>query len=788
MLSLVKKFYAPLLIGIFVLVAGVSSYVVYTSPYTGMVFELCGDMACVDKVDSGSPAQRAGIKAGDLVMDVAGKGIGNLAFRYSPEHISKKDVPLFWEYQKRLNEIVVKGRLIELAIDRGGDRISVSIVPSSMPLQVFLRITLPFFALLASFVFITYLILRKMTSDLTLALFLCAIFAGIGDFSNCGFSFRSIITPFIPFKIFFFINIIGMILFNLTFLHFALIFPKKKQVLEEYPWIIKGIYLTGIPIALVTFFNYTFSFYFTVFAKIPALLLLLHTYLTEKNILCRRQMQWVVFGFSAIFFFRLSTFYIPILITGTPVISPDNPVFYIFAFMMPLSLIIAVTRYRLFEIEELFDYSVIYVSTMIVLFGIELVFLRYVSPLFFKDLMTSPSLNIMPAVLLIVFIYIPIRNAIKKVVQKIFRRHNYSFQEELNRFVLTAGLCSEAPVLDRFKKFVNHLLGPSDITIIKMPPPREGGGVIENINAISTYLKTTRTSVFGYQLIDAGVFNNPAFNTSLFIPVTAGEIVTHVIILHDKVSGKVYSRKDRHLLNAIAVNISHILEAEEIRRAKEEMALVHKRDRDYVMKEMHDGLGSLLTNIAFTSHHANRVISEDIEKAKESITLISTYSTTASGFLRTGLTVLNSHEGGEGEMGVIISNIRHRLAAEIEQFGMTVGFDMDKDTERLKVGSRISLNILRSVQEAFCNILKHSGADNVAVRINRDRGFVNIEIKDNGKGFDPNQHNANHETGRGFGLKNIRNRAEELGGYMKIQSSPGMGTTLMMSFPVEEKG
>jgi signal transduction histidine kinase len=80
--------------------------------------------------------------------------------------------------------------------------------------------------------------------------------------------------------------------------------------------------------------------------------------------------------------------------------------------------------------------------------------------------------------------------------------------------------------------------------------------------------------------------------------------------------------------------------------------------------------------------------------------------------------------------------------------------------------------------EAVQNAVKHAGADRVAVRIGESRGAVEIEVRDDGAGFDAEAVQV------GSGLRNMRDRIESLGGVLTVESRPGAGTSVVSRIPV----
>ncbi|HUS03795.1 MAG TPA: PAS domain S-box protein, partial [Chitinophagaceae bacterium] len=89
------------------------------------------------------------------------------------------------------------------------------------------------------------------------------------------------------------------------------------------------------------------------------------------------------------------------------------------------------------------------------------------------------------------------------------------------------------------------------------------------------------------------------------------------------------------------------------------------------------------------------------------------------------------------------------------------------------------LNVYRILQEHLNNILKHAHANNVLISVKHVNDHININITDDGTGFDLAARR------KGIGFKNIQSRAELLNGKMKIVSKPGEGCSLVVKFPVD---
>ena len=93
------------------------------------------------------------------------------------------------------------------------------------------------------------------------------------------------------------------------------------------------------------------------------------------------------------------------------------------------------------------------------------------------------------------------------------------------------------------------------------------------------------------------------------------------------------------------------------------------------------------------------------------------------------------------------------------------------------VDADLKLNIYRIVQEQITNILKHSCASSVHIRLNGDDRFICLSVTDDGKGFET------AKSRKGIGITNIMNRIESFDGEFSLESSPGNGCKLSVRFP-----
>jgi signal transduction histidine kinase len=91
-------------------------------------------------------------------------------------------------------------------------------------------------------------------------------------------------------------------------------------------------------------------------------------------------------------------------------------------------------------------------------------------------------------------------------------------------------------------------------------------------------------------------------------------------------------------------------------------------------------------------------------------------------------------------------------------------------------------HLLRIAQEAVTNALKHASARRIGVKLHREARKLYLRVVDDGRGFD--QKDAFSTRGGHFGLIGMRERAERMGGELRLASHPGEGTELEVTVPL----
>ena len=121
-----------------------------------------------------------------------------------------------------------------------------------------------------------------------------------------------------------------------------------------------------------------------------------------------------------------------------------------------------------------------------------------------------------------------------------------------------------------------------------------------------------------------------------------------------------------------------------------------------------------------------------------------------------------------------------RLAAVVsERSGLIVDAVVDSLPEHAGVRADVATVVYRVVQEALTNVVRHAHASSASVAVTAGAVRLRAIIEDDGIGFDPAEPVSGH-----LGLQGMTERAELIGGTVRVVSAPGAGTTVVLEVPL----
>ncbi|MFW5426705.1 MAG: ATP-binding protein [Methylophagaceae bacterium] len=195
-----------------------------------------------------------------------------------------------------------------------------------------------------------------------------------------------------------------------------------------------------------------------------------------------------------------------------------------------------------------------------------------------------------------------------------------------------------------------------------------------------------------------------------------------------------------------------------------EKAVADERSR--IMKDIHDGIGGQLM--------ASLSLIEKEEKSKVRENIHSILSDCLGDF-RLIINSLNVHAN---TLSVLLADYKYSLSKKVENLDIAIDWTMEDFAESIVLTPQQGLHLLRILQEAFTNILKHSGATGIGFHTYEQNEHAVIVIEDNGKFL------LCETEQMGHGLMNMKSRAQELGAELDISQSKLGGCRIIIVIPL----
>lgn len=258
----------------------------------------------------------------------------------------------------------------------------------------------------------------------------------------------------------------------------------------------------------------------------------------------------------------------------------------------------------------------------------------------------------------------------------------------------------------------------------------------------------------------------------LAVPIMASERVLGVINAESPRSGA-FSEEDARILTTVADVLAGALENARLYRKAQAAAVLEERNR--LARELHDSVTQQLFSITLTVQAARMQLERDPRRVVIQLERLQETATAALAQMRALISQLRPP--ALRDQGLVAALQQHaQFLAHRE--GMVITLSVSGD-ERLARG--IEQPIYRIVQEALNNVVKHANARNVQVTLAFTSERVQVGVRDDGQGFDPDAPPAG--DGRHFGLLSMRERAAEIGGTVQVRSALGCGAEVIVTVP-----
>jgi signal transduction histidine kinase len=203
-------------------------------------------------------------------------------------------------------------------------------------------------------------------------------------------------------------------------------------------------------------------------------------------------------------------------------------------------------------------------------------------------------------------------------------------------------------------------------------------------------------------------------------------------------------------------------------------------DRRTVSRELHDSIGGNLAAIKVALESIAKKIFERPDEA--AISLEKTILHLAETIKECKQISANLRPEIIDDMGLLATIDWH--TRQFKQYYRQLRIIPEIAVDEQEVPEPLKIVIYRVIQEGLNNAALHSKADTVYIRLRKTANYLEVEVEDNGRGFDVNEVSNRGDRMSGYGLKSMRERVEITGGSFSVDSLPGTGTCIRIGFQV----
>jgi len=481
----------------------------------------------------------------------------------------------------------------------------------------------------------------------------------------------------------------------------------------------------------------------------------------------RQQLKWLAFTLAATMLCVIGwtvgggppSYSSPTLTIGTVAFVAFDG---LLAFGIPIATLIAITRYRLYDIDLVINKTLVYGFLAIVITAIYALIVVYVGATVGGPGRFGLSLL---ATALIAIAFQPLRARAERIANRLVygkRATPYEALSQLNQQI--AGTYGGEELLDRMTRILAEATGAERAEL----------WVKRGQELVRTSAWPAAKSA-AYSLSDGHL---PEIAADKVVPVTHKGQLLGALALTKK-RGESLSPLEEKLLADLASQAGLVLEnaglnrellarLEDLQASRQRLVTAQDEERRRIERNLHDGAQQQVVALTVQLGLLERVVPTDPEKAKKMAADLRQIGTDALQTLR---------ELAHGIYPPLLAS--DGLAAALQQHirRSPVPVDLD-DRDIPRQPQEIEAAIYFCCLEALQNMAKHAAATAASIRLWVDGGQLYFEVQDNGHGFDPTT--AANTTG----LQNMRDRMQALGGRLEVRSRPGEGTCIAGSTPL----
>ena len=547
---------------------------------------------------------------------------------------------------------------------------------------------------------------------------------------------------------------------------FLFLFPNGRFVPHWTRWVAIGfaiLYMLGtfFPNTFLGYANWPRPFHPLVPLTVLGLLVFAQIYRYRQISTPgeRQQTKWVVFGVTAALIGFAPAFLLPSFISVehltllTFVLTITST--YLVLLLIPLSISIAILRYRLWDIDIIINRTLVYgILTVCVAAS-------YIAIVGLLGALLQARGNVLISLLAagcVAVLFQPLRSWLQRATNRLM----YGKRDEPYQVISQLGQRLEAT------------LAPNAV----LPTIVETVSQALKLPYVAITLKQNDTFPI------AASYGTPQQEEVVRFPLTYQAEYIGELLLAPRAHGETFTHADHRLLAdltrqagvaAHAVRLTADLKrlTMDLQCSREHLVTAREEERRRLRRDLHDGLGPQLASLTLKLETARNRLAHD-PLADILLSDLTTRTQNAVADIRHLVYALRPP--ALDELGLIPALREQALQYQGQHEQLTVSIDAPRFLPSLPAAVEVA--VFRIAQEALTNVVRHAQADYCIIRLELDEtiGILKLEVQDNGQGLSPKRI-------VGVGLHSMRERAEELGGAWTIESLPAGGTHIVAQLP-----
>ena len=263
----------------------------------------------------------------------------------------------------------------------------------------------------------------------------------------------------------------------------------------------------------------------------------------------------------------------------------------------------------------------------------------------------------------------------------------------------------------------------------------------------------------------------PVLQASVLTPTLTTFLVLFELALQGRQLSREADEARTDLERQVLEQDASLLRSSSVLRYQERRIAIDA-ERQRLLRDMHDGVGGILTHLLLDTREgrlSHAEIGESLQSAVDDLR-----------------NMASAIDAADEPIDEALASFRERMWVRLARSGITFDWHCELASPAPRLDAPRLLSLYRLLQEGIANTLRHGDATQITLMAEpADGDRILVTLTDNGVGFDPAH--ARGSPGEGHGLINMHRRATQMGGELRIESVPGQGVRLGLIVPIEDK-